>query len=186
MVQGGLAKAAVMCLCALALMLASTASAGAAMYFGAQISAETYGQTGSAPTSLEAWDRFERNAGAKVAILNQNQAWVTFDKPEFEATHARGAIPLVTMGLGTGVTLADVVAGKQDAAIKKWAQEAKAWGHPFLFAPWWEMNGAWYTWGRSPDFVPAWRHFHDVVPNPRGPLSRPLEPSRAATKELPS
>jgi hypothetical protein len=144
-------------------MLAMAGQAGASMYFGAAISAETYGQTGSAPMNLEAWDRFERNAGAKVAILNQNQAWVTFDKPEFEATHARGAIPLVTMGLGAGVTLADIVAGKQDAAIRKWAQEAKAWGHPFLFAPWWEMNGAWYTWGRSPEFIPAWRHFHDVV-----------------------
>jgi hypothetical protein len=152
---------AVACLCALA--LATAASAGASAYFGAQISAEPYGQTGSAPLNADAWNRFERNAGAKVAILSQNQAWVTFDKPELEATHARGAIPLVTMGLGTGVTLADVVAGKQDAAIKKWAQEAKAWGHPFLFAPWWEMNGAWYTWGRSPDFIPAWRHFHDVV-----------------------
>jgi len=159
----GLAGAAVACLCALALMLASAAPAGASMYFGAAINAETYGQTGSAPLNADAWNRFERSAGAKVAILNQNQAWVTFDKPEFDATHARGAIPLVTMGLGTGITLADVVAGKQDAAIKKWAQEAKAWGHPFLFAPWWEMNGAWYTWGRSPDFIPAWRHFHDLV-----------------------
>ena len=67
------------------------------------------------------------------------------------------------MGLGEGVTLADVAAGKQDTAIKKWAQEAKAFGHPFLFAPWWEMNGGWYAWGRSPDFIAAWRHFHDVV-----------------------
>jgi len=162
-VVSGLARAAVACLCALALVLATAASAGASTYFGAAISGETYGQTGSAPTNLDAWNRFERHAGVKVAILNQNQAWVTFDKPEFEATHARGAIPLVTMGLGTGVTLADVAAGKQDAVIKKWAQEAKAWGHPFLFAPWWEMNGAWYAWGRSPEFIPAWRHFHDVV-----------------------
>ena len=106
-------------------MLATAASAGASTYFGAAISGETYGQTGSAPMNQDAWNRFERSAGAKVAILNQNQAWVTFDKPEFEATHTRGAIPLVTMGLGTGVTLADVVAGKQDAAIKKWARKRK-------------------------------------------------------------
>ena len=113
--------------------------------------------------SLEAWDLFERHAGRKVAILNQGQKWVTFYELEVDETAARRAVPLVTMGLGAEVTLADVAAGKQDAAIKKWAQEAKAWGHPFLFAPWWEMNGGWYAWGRSPDFIAAWRYFHDVV-----------------------
>ena len=49
----------------------------------------------------DAWDRFERHAGRKVAILNQGQGWATWDKAEVEATHARGAIPLVTMGLAT-------------------------------------------------------------------------------------
>src|SRR6476659_1424891 len=161
--QGGLARAVIVCLCALPLLLAAAPAAGGAMYFGATISAETYGKTGNAPRSTEAWDLFERHAGKRIAILNQGQGWAAFDHLEMDATNARGAIPLVTMGLGSEVTLADVVAGKQDAAIKKWASEAKAWGHPFLFAPWWEMNGAWYAWGRSPDFIAAWRHFHDVV-----------------------
>src|SRR5215218_5451718 len=154
MVQGGLAKSAIVCLCALALIASTLAAApaGAAMYFGATISAETYGKTGNAPRSLESWDLFERHAGRKVAILNQGQKWATFDQLEVDATAARGAIPLVTMG-----------PGEQDAAIKKWAQEAKAFGHPFLFAPWWEMNGGWYAWGRSPDFIAAWRRFHDLV-----------------------
>jgi hypothetical protein len=162
MVQGGLAKAGLVCLCLLALIATSATSAGATMYFGATISAETYGQTGNAPRSAQAWDLFERHAGRKVAILNQGQLWTTFDKVEADATHARGAIPLVTMGLGSA-GLEEIAKGGQDAAIKKWAQEAKAWGHPFLFAPWWEMNGGWYPWGRSPSFIPAWRHFHDLV-----------------------
>jgi hypothetical protein len=164
MVQGGLAKAAIVCLCALSLLLLTQVPvAGASMYFGATISGETYGQKGNAPDNTQAWDLFERHAGRKVAILNQGQSWATWDEGEVEATHARGAIPLVTTGLPAGVTLADIAAGKQDAAIKEWAQDAKAWGHPFLFAPWWEMNGAWYAWGRSPSFVAAWRHFHDLV-----------------------
>jgi hypothetical protein len=145
------------------MFFASATTAGAAMYFGATISGETYGQTDSAPRNLEAWTLFERHAGRKVAILNQGQKWITWDKTAMDATHARGAIPLVTMGLGSGLTLEDVVDGSQDAAIKKWAQEAKAWGHPFLLSPWWEMNGAWYAWGRSPVFKEAWHHFHDVV-----------------------
>lgn len=162
MVQGGIAKAGAICLCALGLLLALAAPAAAAMYFGATISGETYGQTGNAPRNETAWNLFERHAGKKVAILNQGQSWASFDQTEMNATAARGAIPLVTMGLGE-VTLESVADGSQDAAIKKWAQEAKAWGRPFLFAPWWEMNGDWYAWGRSPDFVAAWRHFHDVV-----------------------
>jgi hypothetical protein len=163
MVQGGFVRGAVGCLCAIALLLASGSAASGSMYFGATISGEAYGQTDNAPRNAAAWDLFERHAGKKVAILNQGQPWVTWDSLEVEATHARGAIPLVTMGLGSGVTLADIAAGKHDAAIKKWALEAKAWGHPLLFAPWWEMNGGWYAWGRSPSFIPAWQRFHDVV-----------------------
>ena len=162
MVQGGFVRAAIGCLLAAALLIGPS-SASASTYFGALASGETYGSTGRAPGNTEAWNLFERHAGKKVAILNQGQPWVTWDKAEVEATNARGAIPLVAMGLGSGVTLDDVVAGEQDAAIKKWAQEAKAWGHPLLFAPWWEMNGAWYSWGRNPQFIPAWRHFHDLV-----------------------
>jgi hypothetical protein len=163
MVQGGLAKAVVVCLCALAPMLLAAAPAGGSMYFGALISGETYGQTGNAPRNTDAWNRFERHAGRKVAILNQGQQWASWDKAEVEATQARGAIPLITMGLADGATIESVAKGEEDAAIKKWAQEAKAWGHPFLFAPWWEMNGGWFAWGREPMFKQAWQHFHAVV-----------------------
>ncbi|HEY6145193.1 MAG TPA: glycosyl hydrolase [Solirubrobacterales bacterium] len=161
--QGALAKAIAVCLCALPLLLFAPAGASGSMYFGATISGETYGQTGNAPNNTQAWDLFERHAGKKAAIVNQGMPWATFDKSEVEATRARGTIPLVTMGLGKEMTLANVANGSQDAAIKKWAQEAKAWGYPFLFAPWWEMNGAWFAWGRSPYFVSAWRRFHDLV-----------------------
>jgi len=164
MVQGGLAKAAVVCLCALAaIALAVAPAASGSMYFGATISGESYGQTGNAPRNVEAWNLFERHAGRKVAILNQGQKFATWDDLEVEATHARGAIPLITMGLGEGITIESVAKGAQDAAIKKWAQEAKAWGHPFFFAPWWEMNGGWYAWGRQPMFKQAWQRFHDLV-----------------------
>jgi hypothetical protein len=155
-------------LCGALLLLAvavsnATASASANVYFGATISGETYGGSGNAPENLAAWETFERHAGKRVAILNEGQLWGKFDREEVDATVARGAIPLVTMGLAEGVTLESIVHGGQDATIKKWAQEAKAFGRPFLFAPWWEMNGGWYAWGKSPYFVAAWRHFHDLV-----------------------
>ena len=149
-------------MCAIALLLAFSSTAGAKTYFGALISGETYGQTGNAPHNTQAWDLFERHAGRKIAILNQGQQWGSFDRWEVEATNARGAIPLVTMGLD-GTSIDQVASGGQDAAIRRWAQEAKAWGHPFLFAPWWEMNGGWYAWGRQPRFIEAWRRFHNIV-----------------------
>jgi len=149
-------------LCAVTLLLAFSSAAGAKTYFGALVSGETYGQTGNAPYNTAAWETFERHAGRKVAILNQGQEWGKFEKWEVEATLAHGTIPLVTMGLG-GTSIDQVASGGQDAAIRRWAQEAKAWGHPFLFAPWWEMNGGWYAWGRQPRFVEAWRRFHNIV-----------------------
>ncbi|HEV2726874.1 MAG TPA: glycosyl hydrolase, partial [Solirubrobacterales bacterium] len=157
-------RALVLVFCAAGCLLFAS-SAGAAMYFGATISGETYGHAdGShAPEDTAAWNLFERHAGRKVAILNQGQGWANFEKAAMDATRARGAIPMVTMGLPDGVSLEAVANGSQDAAIKQWAQAAKAWGSPFLFAPWWEMNGNWYPWGRSPDFVAAWRRFHDLV-----------------------
>ena len=106
-------------------------------------------RTARAPENQSAWDLFERHAGRKVALLNMRQAWVTFDKTEMDLTWNRGAIPVVTMGLANGVTLEQVAAGGQDSAIKSWAAAAKAWGHPFLLAPWWEMNGDWFVGARS-------------------------------------
>src|SRR4051794_34746188 len=102
---GRLSRAAVVCLCTLALVLASVAQAQASMYFGATISGEAYGQAGNAPLNTQAWDLFERHAGRKVAIVNQGQEWTVWDGVEVGATQARGAIPLITMGLGDGVTL---------------------------------------------------------------------------------
>jgi hypothetical protein len=150
------------CVCALALLSGISGTAAARTYFGATLSGEVYGQTGNAPYNMQAWDLFERHAGRRIAILNQGQSWAAFDRYEVEATISRGAIPLVTMGLG-GTSIEQVASGGQDAAIRRWAQEAKAWGHPFLFAPWWEMNGAWYPWGRQPRYVEAWRRFHRIV-----------------------
>ncbi|MDQ2630741.1 MAG: hypothetical protein M3Y75_07175 [Actinomycetota bacterium] len=158
-------RAIAVCACAVGWLLSLAAPAAAATYFGATISGETYGHelNSHAPEDTTAWNLFERHAGRKVAILNQGQRWVTFDKASMDATRARGAIPMVTMGLEPGATLADVVNGSQDAAIKSWAQAAKAWGQPFFLSLWWEMNGNWYGWGRSADFKAAWQRFHGLV-----------------------
>jgi hypothetical protein len=156
-------RALLLCLIAGAVLLAPAGAARGAMYWGATISGETYGQSESAPANKAAWELFERHAGKRVAVLNMGMGWGKFDSARLEAARSRDVIPMVTTGLAAGVTLADVASGGQDTVIRSWAKAAKAWGHPFFLAPWWEMNGDWYAWGRDPNFVAAWRHFHDLV-----------------------
>lgn len=58
--------------------------------------------------------------------------------------------------------------GDFDSDIRRWAVQLRDFGHPVLFRPFPEMNGDWTYWsgitnGNSlADFVPAWRHMHDI------------------------
>jgi hypothetical protein len=142
--------------------LASAPAADAATYWGGTISGSVYGLTGDAPWNQTVQGRFEANAGKHITMVNTGQQWASFDAATMKEALAGGAIPLVTMGL-QGQTLQEIASGRQDAQIRAWAQAAKAFGLPFLFRPWWEMNGEWFAWGRSPYFVAAWQHFHDIV-----------------------
>jgi hypothetical protein len=147
-----------------ALLLAVPAAAHAdTMYWGALAKGDVYGLPGEAPTSAAVLDRFESDAGKEITIVNTGQSWASFDPTTTSAAIGAGAIPLVTMPLGAGVSLKEVVEGKQDAAIRSWARAAREFEYPFLFRPWWEMNGNWYSWGQSPYFVAAWQRFHDLV-----------------------
>jgi hypothetical protein len=64
--------------------------------------------------------------------------------------------------------LADLSSGRYDAYIRRFAEDARDWGHPFFLRFDWEMNGNWFPWseqvnGNQPgEYVAAWRHVHDV------------------------
>jgi mannan endo-1,4-beta-mannosidase len=64
--------------------------------------------------------------------------------------------------------LSDVVAGRYDGYIQRFAETARDWGHPFFLRFDWEMNGNWFPWseqvnGNEPgEYVAAWRHVHDI------------------------
>jgi hypothetical protein len=104
------------------------------------------------------------------------QATAAFPRPQFEAMRGYGAIPLYSWASeGTGEAaaqpefqLADIIAGKFDVYIRRWAGEATAWGHPFFLRFDWEMNGNWFPWsesinGNQPgEYVAAWRHVHAI------------------------
>lgn len=138
-------------------------AAQGAMYWGGTIKGATYGQDSDPPGNTTVLETFQRDAGKHITFINTGQAWASFDSATMQKAIEIGAIPLVTMGLGPGITLTEVVEGKQDAQIRAWAKKAKEFGYPFLFRPWWEPNGDWYSWGRNPEYVAAWRRFHKLV-----------------------
>jgi beta-mannanase len=79
-----------------------------------------------------------------------------------------GRLELLDMNSGSA-RLRDIAAGMYDRSITDWAQQAKAFAHPFFLRWNWEMNGSWYGWGTTPsnantaaDYVNSWRHMHDL------------------------
>jgi beta-mannanase len=65
--------------------------------------------------------------------------------------------------------LSDIINGVYDSYITKFAQDAKAWAHPFFLRFDWEMNlQGWYPWvetvngNSSGQYVTMWRHVHDI------------------------
>jgi hypothetical protein len=170
--------------------------AAGSIYWGAYISGETYGpDRGNAPWDSQTWDLFESHAGRKVSILHWGQPWYWAVQPgypdigdghyqrffagDLEKVRQRGAIPLLdwgsykagnqsSVGAQPVFALANIIDGKFDSYIRRWATEAGDWRHPFFLRFDWEMNGDWFPWserqnGNSPgQYVQAWRHVHDI------------------------
>jgi hypothetical protein len=88
---------------------------------------------------------------------------------------ARGYLPVLSWGSyaageGTnqpGYRLSEIVGGRYDAFIRRWATGAKNWGHPFLRFDW-EMNTNSVPYSehsngnRRGEFVRMWRHVHRI------------------------
>ena len=64
--------------------------------------------------------------------------------------------------------LTRVAGGRFDRYLKRFAEAARAWNHPYLLRFDWEINGSWFPLGaRAPgnspaEFIAAWRHVHDL------------------------
>jgi mannan endo-1,4-beta-mannosidase len=135
-----------------------------------------------APFSNPPMDWFESDAGKKQSIIHWGQPWQrngameNFQTEAYEIVRLRGSIPMVNWNSwylhmavdDPNYKLSKIYNGTYDAYITKWAQDAKAWGHPFFIRFDHEMNGWWYTWseqrnGNQPgDYVKAWRHVVDI------------------------
>lgn len=142
-----------------------------------------------APLALGVWahrvpwewgnlDQYTSEAGKAPAIVMWYHDWVHggFYRTGMDQIVARGAMPMVTwepQDYTQGVNqpafrLRTIAAGTHDAYIRKYAQDAAAWGQPFYLRFGHEMNGDWYPWAAgvngntAADYVAAWRHIYTI------------------------
>jgi hypothetical protein len=136
-----------------------------------------------APWDTSKLDAFEARAGKGASILHWGQPWYhdgayqPFYAGDFQAVRDHGSIPMLDWGSWDyccgpdqpRFRLATIIGGDHDAYITRWAQSARAWGHPFFLRFDHEMNGWWqFAWSeqlnnnRPGEFAAAWRHVHDI------------------------
>jgi beta-mannanase len=124
-------------------------------------------------------DAFESHAQRKASLMAIGALWGSstpnFQPAAMSTIRSHGSIPFFTWGPMSGggsdqptYRLANIINGQFDPYITRFAQDAKAWGHPFFLRLAWEMNGTWYPWsearnGNQPgEYVRMWRHVHDI------------------------
>ena len=144
------------------------------LYWGAYV--------GDGVSSLSNVTAFESQANKKLGIVMWYQGWkVPDDTKNFQPTwmnnvRNHGSIPMITWeswDYTKGInqpeySLSSIINGNHDAYIRKFAQDSKAWGHPFFLRFDHEMNGNWYPWSEQVNgnsagqYVQAYRHVHDI------------------------
>lgn len=177
-------------LAAAALIIAGVAGGGGAaqpsIFWGAYVGGGQYGLA-DAPWDLRSLDRLESAAGKRLSLVEWGQAWHEcsadrgcglrpFRADLLDRVRLRGAIPVLSWGSyaeGRGAhqpaySLAQILSGRYDAFIRRWARGAKAWGHPFFLRFDWEMNTNSVPYSeaangnRPGEFVHMWRHVHEI------------------------
>lgn len=163
-------------------LTASTATcpSNSKIYWGAWIEGKQtysylYGGTtwGNAPWNSQTWTKYEQNTGKNPSIVHWGVGtpWdhnFSYWASTLNVVQNAGALNLIDIDTGT-TSLRSIASGSEDAALTTWAQQAKAYGHPFFLRLNWEMNGGWFSWGTTSsnqntpaDYVAAWRHIHDI------------------------
>lgn len=149
------------------------------IYWGAWIEGDqTYshlygGSWGNAPWDSRTWKTYEQHTGKSPSIVHWGvgtfwdegfSKWVD----PLNLVRRAGALNLLDVDTES-VSLRAIASGAKDSAIRTWAQNARAYGHPFFLRLDWEMNGYWFPWGTSSSsqntpaaFVAAWRHIHNI------------------------
>ncbi|HYG96563.1 MAG TPA: Ig-like domain-containing protein, partial [Solirubrobacterales bacterium] len=158
--------------------------ATSSIYWGAWIGNHLTGK--EAPWDMNAVTTLEQKVGKKLSVVNFSApfancggascTYYNFPLNEFNSIRSRGSIPMYSWGSQSipatlnqpNFQLSDVIEGRHDAYIRKWATAAAAWGKPFFLRFNWEMNGQWFAWhegvngNKTGESVAAWRHVHDI------------------------
>jgi Glycosyl hydrolase family 26 len=101
---------------------------------------------------------FERLVGKRIALASFSDNWfegIRFPRTAVRAIARTGAVPLIRMmprsdwrenRADRRYTLARIIGGRFDRALRAWARDARALSVPLMidFAP--EMNGDWFGW----------------------------------------
>jgi hypothetical protein len=135
---------------------------------------------GESPYNMAVQSTFESTVGKTASLVHFSSPWFSsgdcggtckFKTTEFSSVRSHGSIPFFSWAPnGVSSTDLQISEGAQDTYIKKWAEEAKSWGHPFFLRFAWEMNGSWFRWGVGnaetkstvSDYVAMWEHVHKV------------------------
>ena len=117
-------------------------------------------------TSYQPVDDFAAAVGRKPDIVLYYSTWKRPFNMRFAAqVHAHGATPFVQIDPGH-TSLATIASGRDDAFVRSYADQVRAYGHQVIIGFAAEMNGDWDPWGyrHTPVrvFVAAWRHLVTV------------------------
>src|SRR5258708_15114766 len=108
--------------------------------------------------TLEMIEDFEQMVGKHQAIIASSSYWgeQTFPTANLNVVWRHGSLPLVfwspwdrpyVQNRGPDkFSLIDIIGGKWDAYIDKWADGAREFAHPMIVAFGVEMNGDWFPW----------------------------------------
>lgn len=110
--------------------------------------------------------KFTKEAGRAPDIREYYSNWGDdFDTEGNAFLWQHDRLPMMAL-VPSDTALADIAAGKDDAYIRRLAQQTAAYDGPLILSFAGEMNGPWNSWGpehaKPADFVAAWRHVHDM------------------------
>lgn len=142
---------------------------------------------------LTSW---ESQVGKPVSLVMFFHYWIEGDFPTslMNTIRNHGSIPVVSWepfdeSGQQDTSWGRIASGGQDGYVRKWAQDSKAWGHPYFLRFSWEMNGYWNPYANQyENYIPMWKHVRDVFnqegasnvtwvwcPNIEGYSTRPME-----------
>jgi hypothetical protein len=113
------------------------------------------------------------NAKPSIIIIAGPKLYHKFPMTQAIAGTKRGIVPYVHVDIAPfdstapipGFSVKEIAKGQQDGHIKAFAQDASEFGKEyggFFFSTMVDMNGGWFSWGKNPNFIPAWRHIWQI------------------------